>query len=513
MRIVTLGLSTCLAACVGTVPVASTDQGANTDPAPLLPASDPLEKDNAPGKDDTAPSQTKVASSYNVEPVANQIHTDQEPASIDMASRLIMQNIGTVDPASKTTREHSSTEVSYGQEDDESVFVRTTYKGGEFFTVGTSFTRKKRVDDFDSPTEEDRGFWHMKMSSAAGGPGPALEAEFAQSSFDPETSEGFGVPENRLIRLSGSNSWQGFSLGLGYQSVGTSFAFGGKTATGRIKNDNNPQKKLRKGRQGTEAWVSRQFGNLGVKTLASVYQDKSEGDDNAPHFTTYNVGSSLNYMISSWPSVGIMLDYGSGVKGSSNEPNGFQSTQVSVENIATSFYYSDDAWDGTLYVENVTGEGTTNIANIRTYWLGGSYFPISTFSLTPSVSYVKEEYPEFDVNTDSYAASMTASYKPSAISRFVFTGYSEYSTQKNRDWEMDSEYMYSSLGVNWDSSKPKSFIKKWSLELFRDQYIDNLYSDNSIGGVGFMLKLRSATNPRAISRSPRENIYSFSNIP
>ena len=60
---------------------------------------------------------------------------------------------------------------------------------------------------------------------------------------------------------------------------------------------------------------------------------------------------------------------------------------------------------------------------------------------------------------------------------------------------MDSEYMYSSLGVNWDSKKPKSLIKKWSLELFHDQYTDNLYSDNSIAGVGFMLKMRSTTAP------------------
>ena len=41
----------------------------------------------------------------------------------------------------------------------------------------------------------------MKMSSAAGSPGPGIDAEFAQSSFDPDTSEGFGASENRLIKL------------------------------------------------------------------------------------------------------------------------------------------------------------------------------------------------------------------------------------------------------------------------------------------------------------------------
>jgi len=226
-----------------------------------------------------------------------------------------------------------------------------------------------------------------------------------------------------------------------------------------------------------------------------VYQDKPEGDENVPHFTTHKVGSSLNYTISSWPSAGITLDYGSGVRGSSNEPDGFQPMEVSVENIGSSLYYSDESWSGMFFVENATGEGMKNIANLRTYWLGGAYFPISTFSVSPSVSYVNEEYPEFDVTTDSFATSMTVSYKPSTNSRFNFTGYSEYSTEKNRDWAMDSEYMYSSLGINWDAKKPKSLIKKCSLELFHDQYSDNLYSDNSTAGVGFMLKLRSTTSP------------------
>ena len=125
-----------------------------------------------------------------------------------------------------------------------------------------------------TPIEEDRGFWHMKMSSAAGSPGPGIAAEFAQSSFDPDTSEDFGVSENRLIKLSTNSAWQGFSVGVGYQSVGEHFEFGGQNRYRTQKNTNNPQKKLHKGRQGTEAWVSRQFGNLGVKTLASVYQDK-----------------------------------------------------------------------------------------------------------------------------------------------------------------------------------------------------------------------------------------------
>lgn len=527
MRIIILSLYICLSACVGTAPVTSTELDDSPVNKLLPPTPDSLEKGDTPGKDDTAPAVTKVAfsSRINPEPVVKQIDTDQKATSQDTALRSVLSTLnsakgpwlndvaafpsadvpGQVHPSDRAAgtpestfshgkHEHSSTEVTYGQEDDESMYLRTAYKGGELFTMGTSFTREKQVDGFDAPIDEDRGFWQMKMSSAAGSPGPGITAEFAQSSFDPDTSEGFGASENRFINLATNSAWQGFSVGARYQSVGNNYEIGGETTSGRKKSSNNPQKKLHKGRQGTEAWVSRQFGNLGVKTLASVYQDKPEGDDNVPHFTTHMVGSSLNYTISSWPRSGITLDYGNGVRGSSNEPDGFQPMEVGVEKLAGSLYYSDESLSGTLYVENATGEGTKNIANLRTYWLGGSYYPISTFSVTPSVSYVKEEYPEFDVTTDSFATSMTASYKPTTDSRFNITGYSEYSTEKNRDWAMDSEYLYSSLGINWDSKNTKSLIKKWSLEVFHDQYTDNIYSDNT-GGVGFMLKMRSKTSP------------------
>ena len=488
MRIIILSISTCLAACVGTVPTTSTELDDSTVNRPLLQTPDSAEKGNAPGEDQAA--LTKGESPVNC------LDTDLPPADASVQDRP--ENIGALTSVSafpNTEREHSSTEVTYGQGDDESVYLRTAYSGGELFTVGTSFTKEKQVNGFETPVDGDRGFWHMKMSSVPGNRGPGVAAEFAQSSFDPDTSEGFGESENRLIKLSTNSAWQGFSVGAGYQSVGNNFEFNRKTASGRKKSDNNPQKKLHKGRQGTEAWVARQFGNLGVKTLVSVYQDKPEGDDNVPHFTTHKVGSSLNYSLSSWPRAGITLDYGSGVRGSSNEPGGFQSMEVDVESIAGSLYYSDDSWSGTLYVENATGEGTKNVTDLQTYWLGGSYYPVSTVSVTPSVSYVREEYPEFDATTDSFATSMTANYKPSANSRFEFTGYSEYSTEKNRGWAMDSEYRYSSLGINWDSKKPKTLIQKWALELFHDQYIDNLYSDNNTSGVGFMLKMRSKASP------------------
>jgi hypothetical protein len=397
-------------------------------------------------------------------------------------------------------REYGSTEVSYDQK-DESLSVQSNYRRGKSLTVGTSFTKSEQADNLDDRVNDNHGYWQMKMSSAPLDTGPKLYAEFAQSDFDPYTSEDFGASASRLMKLGSQTDWQGFRFGVGYQSVGSNFNKYEKGGKGR-KGADNPTDELQTGQKGTEAWVSRQFGNLGVKTFVSMYQDNLEDDGTVPQFTTKKVGGGLNYMISSWPQLGVTLDYGNGIRSSSSNAGGLQSMDVSVSNVASSLYYSNSSWNGTLYVEDAAGAGTTNVANVRTYWAGGSYFPVSTFSVSPSISYVREQYPEFGVTTDSYATSMSVSYKPSSTSRYDITGYTEYSAEQNRDWAMDTGYLYSSLGVDWDAMKPKAFIKKWSFEVFYDQYVDNMYSGNNTDGFGFMLKLRSS--PSSLSRMSDE---------
>jgi hypothetical protein len=446
---------------------------------------------------------TWVMGTETVEGVPPRAMQEPEPdGSSDLGDQFRLDDVGTVSIAEKSQienaqRDDAETGITYGREEDESVFVRSTHRGGDLFTAGTAFTQRKEGADLKArPNDNDnQGFWHMNLSSAPGGAGPGFEAEFAQSSFDPETSEGFGSSENRLMKLATYASWQGYQFGLGYQSVGTEFEKAGKAAEKRKKAANHPKTELHKGRQGTEAWISRQFGNLGLKTFAAMYRDQEGDDGSESYFTTDKLGASLNYTILSWPQVGLTVDYANGVRSSSDQPVGVQSMEVDVESIASSLYYSDSAWSGALYVEDATGAGTTNTMDLRTYYLGGSYFPVSSFSVSPGFTYVQEQYNDLGANTDSYAASMTASYKPSSKSKFNFNGYSEYSTQKNADWALDTEYYYSSLGVNWISDKPKPLIKQWSFEVFHDQYIDHVYSDSNTGGLGLWFTLKSSPSP------------------
>lgn len=384
-----------------------------------------------------------------------------------------------------------ATEVSYGRDENESLYVRSTHNGGDVFTVDTAFSQRQDAHDLQKRAVEDQGFWQLDLSSGNAAVGPAFEAKLAQSSFDPETSEGFGAAENRLVSLATHGSWQGYQLGLGYQTVGAEFEKPSRAGE-RKKAVQHPNTELKQGRESTEVWVARQFGDLGLKTHATLYEDQVDGGD---PITTQKVGASLNYTILSWPQVGVTVDYARGGRSAGASSGTGEPGDVDVQSVASSLYYAGAAWSGTLYLEDATGAGTDSPVDLRTYYLGGSYYPWSTFSLSPGLSYTEENYTEWGSTTDSYAASMTASYKPSAKSRYSFNGYSEYSTQQNLDWALDTEYYYNSVGVNWVSAKPKPLIKQWSLELFHDQYLDNVYTESNTGGFGVWLTMKSAPSP------------------
>jgi hypothetical protein len=386
-------------------------------------------------------------------------------------------------------RSEPATEVSYGRDENESLYVRSTHKGGDVITVDTAFSQRQDAHDLQKRTAEDQGFWQLDLSSGNAAAGPAFEAKLAQSSFDPETSEGFGASESRLVSLATQGSWQGYQLGLGYQTVGAEFEEPSKAGK-RKKAVQHLNTKLKQGRESTEAWIARQFGDWGLKTHATLYEDQI--DDSEDPITTQKVGASLNYTILSWPQVGVSVDYARGVRsGGASSDTG----DIDVQSVASSLYYAGAAWSGTLYLEDATGAGSDSPVDLRTYYLGGSYYPWGTFSLSPGLSYTEENYTEWGSTTDSYAASMTASYKPSVNSRYSFNGYSEYSTQQNLDWALDTRYYYNSVGVDWVSAKPKPLIKQWSLELFHDQYVDNVYTESNTGGFGVWLTMKSAPSP------------------
>jgi hypothetical protein len=438
------------------------------------------------GQDDTS---TSVKSSYD----AGKLYGVGVPftrKNQDEAKNSLSASLNSIRPGLK--QDKAIAELSHGQ-NDKSTFVKSSYNVGKLFGVGASFTQKNRDDEFQPLTDKKKGFWRMKMNSSL--LGSSLDAEMALSSFDTETSKNFWAPERRMMKLGSQTTWLGFDIGARYQSVGKDF----ESSADMFKSGHKKKKdKFDKDTQGPELWSSRQFGNLGVKAYTSLYSTNLADDPNLPRFSTQKVGSSVNYLISSWPEVGVTLRYATGTLDSSDEPAGFDSVSQDVRDIASSIYYSGDSWSGSLYVGDATGKTSeANVTDMQTYYAEASYLPIDTVSISPAISYIRTKYPNYDVDSNTMSSSLTVAYKPRP-NGLSYTLYSEYSTDENRDWDVDSSYLYTSLGVKWEPKKPKSLIKQWSVDLFYDEYIDNIYNDSNTGGLGIMFKLRSS--PRSARR-------------
>jgi hypothetical protein len=386
-------------------------------------------------------------------------------------------------------RDKEFVELIHGQ-DDVTTYVKSRYDIGKLLNLGATFIQKDTIEDFASSTDENNGFWNVKLSSSL--LGPSLDAEIALSSIDSGTSENFWSSDHRMMKLGSSTTWHDFNFGTTYQSVGKDFEeLTDETVTGHKKKDDSFDTDT----ETTELWSYRQLGNLGIKAYTSLGNTNQADDPDLPRFTTRKVGSSVNYIFSDWPQVGVTLNYATGTLDSSKEPDGFESVSADVRDIASSLYYTGDAWSGSLTAENATGKASdANVTEVKSYYADASYYPIDTFSVSPSFSYARVKYPELNATTDTQSSSLTFNYqpKPNGLS---YTLYGEHSTEENTAWAVDNSYLYTSLGVNWDAGEKKSLFKHWSIELFYDQYRDNVYSDSNTGGPGIMLKLRSSPRP------------------
>jgi hypothetical protein len=376
--------------------------------------------------------------------------------------------------------------LAYGR-NGTSTQAKSRNNPGGLFSLGGTFTRQDETEDLSMPSGDRNSYWDVQMSTSM--MGPKVEAEVASSASGPDASRTDWSPEYGMMKLASSTTWHDVSLGASYQTVGKDFEeLTDETVTGHKKRkdriDNDTER--------TEVWSYRQFGNLGIKAYASLDNSNLAGDPDLPRFSTQKAGGSINYLFSKWPQLGVNLNYATGTLNSSEVPAAFNSVSTNVRDIAGSLYYTGDYWNGSLYTERSTGKaGTSSVANVQAYYADASFYPVKTFTISPSLSYTREEYPDFNTSTDTRSESLAFNYKPES-SGLSYTLYGEHSTEKNVAWGMDSSYLYTSFAVNWDAEKTESLFNRWSVEFFYDQYRDNVNGASNSGGPGVMLKLRSS---------------------
>jgi hypothetical protein len=321
----------------------------------------------------------------------------------------------------------------------------------------------------------------MSASSEAGPLFRTLEGHFAVSSFDPDTGDGFHEDSRRAYDLEARGSTGRLGYGLKYFSVGSEFE---RLKTDRKKRTRDPKKD----REGTEAWLQSSFGRVGLKSFATRYHDNLEQDPNRARFTEQKAGATITYTISSWPYLGYSATYARGIRTSSDEPGERASYRGSMETAASGLDYSGEKWSASVSAEYSKSGDFSGPVEIATYYVGGSFYPFGSLSLTPSLTWMQEEYPELDVSTLTRSADLTLGYTP-PNSSLKFTAFGGYSASENRDWGFDNRYFYGYAGVDW----PTRGIApggNMSFLLGYDRYVDELYPGSNTQDMSVWLKFR-----------------------
>jgi hypothetical protein len=443
-------------------------------------------------------------------------HTQKEAASITESPA----NVTAVAPivSDSTEVDEFQTEVSYKQE-DETLKMKSTFDDGGALRVDASYTQRQiqryqpgvtsiedRVRERQESLSNDyEGSWHLQMQSTLGNNMPKIVSELAFSSFDPDTSDGFGDSEHRLFGIGAEMSSKHLDYGTNYRSVGKNFKGHSTKKSGFTPHKIQPDSET------SDVWVGRRFGNLNLKTFVTQFRDNLDKDPNRPGYTDRQAGLTFEHQISSWPYVGYTTTYSQGTRGISSNYTGDGAYEGRVETVSSMFTFASDQVNATAFAELANGGDAVGERTMVTYYLGGSYYPTSIFSITPDMTFVDEAYLDQSARTRSMYSSLSFALTPRR-SKFTYTLFGQYDTSVNRAWYMDSSYYYTGVGIERRHNETKPNSARWSVQLGYDQYSDEFTPNSDIGGLAFWFKWTNSTSPvlpvGGALRSSRTDVYS-----
>jgi hypothetical protein len=371
-----------------------------------------------------------------------------------------------------TTKEHDAAQIQYSLGSDSAL------------SFSTSFTSK--IDDQpDRHGLSDReGFWSFGVGSPARDYLPNLDLELGVGGFDWETGRDFGAIENRMMRVNASGKVGSFSYGLTYASFGDEFS--------RI--DKHTQIKNR-GEEIGRLWMSKSFGNMSAGPFVKRSRNIPREGRNDPLVTDMLIGGSLDYTWFHWPYIGTYFSYGTGTRESAGGPAGVDGFETGLTSVAAGLNLSHDYWSANLSIDRMTPDSATGADHhgqpaATTYYLGGSLYPNKAFSVTPSISITDEHYDQLAVKSRTLSSSLSLSFSPEQRD-YRFSAYASYDTSKSVEWNLDTRYLYSELGVHWDLGRSHDKTKSLSLMVVYDDYQDAFFPGSSAGDFSVRLVFRS----------------------
>ncbi len=332
-----------------------------------------------------------------------------------------------------------------------------------------------------SSQDKDQTVWSFRLALPSIVGKLQAEAEFAFRPFDPYVTSGFGKSQYDAYRFEIRGGEKEFTYGVNYVMVRK--AFSSLLST---------KKRLEVDRAGPKVWASWSRGRVGLSVFMRSLHDNLDADRNKPQFTTTDAGASLTYMFTSWPYLGYTVSYSEGEKRSSREPNGYNSYRGPVSTLEHSLSYSSEKIDIAVYSsyarERDLLQPVERKADMRLYYLSTTLKPTKALHITPEISYGIDRYADTAASTRRRSASLSLDYWPSKHTGY--RAFGSYYTEQNRQWRMDTKYLYTELAVIRALRLAARKGGTLSFSASHQRYLDDVSPGNNRGEFTLWLMLR-----------------------
>lgn len=344
-------------------------------------------------------------------------------------------------------------------------------------------------------SERPDGLWRLDLTTPQASFLPGFELQFAAGQFDWNTSRGFDDRRHQTLRFKSVGQIGGLAYGTSHTSVGEDYTEFEKGKT--IKD---------RGRSVSKIWLSQSFGRFSLQPFVQRTRSNIARDPSRPVLTDAVAGVSLDHSWSSWPYFGTAVSYASGTRTSSNEPDGLSPFQTDITVLSAHATVSLDT--GSLYasVERTTPAAakpqTGNQPVINTLYASASFYPDSSFSLTPSVTVSEETYPTTGATTRTIGSYLSMALQPRRHD-YQLTAYASYDASQNAHWNLNTRYFYSEVGVLWNIGRSPDSRRSLSLTLAYDNYEDRFFPHANTSDIALRLTFRAAALAQVFSAPGR----------
>ncbi len=326
--------------------------------------------------------------------------------------------------------------------------------------------KKEEPRDLTSLAEERvrRGLLRLQITSPLLDGRLHSEGELAYAIHNTDTADGFGKPQNQLVRLRLKGDWAGLDYGAEYRYVGKRFfSLGGPSVTSD--------------REGGEFWGERQFGVMRLKTSLGAFWDNLENEVDRPRNTEIHGRISTEVAFPSWPV--LSFSYSRGSRASSKEPAGYVAEKFLTDTFAASLRYGRGNWDGKFsstasVADDLLGLGRNSLK--FDHKLEGRYRPTKSLAMIPSLTLAQERNRSAGTEIATPALALTLNYNNSEQGlRYIASG--SLSKQVSREGLPDRTTLGFKTGMDWNLDQ--KFPKRKTLSIHFDY---RHTSDRSLAG-------------------------------